>query len=307
MIRLENVSQYFGKQAAISSLSLQLESGQVTALLGPNGAGKTTTMRLITGYLTPDEGRVLIDGQENIHCNANLRARIGYLPENNPLYEDLTVLEHLHMAAGIRGLSGHRQREAVVHAANRCDLRCKPSLRVGELSKGFRQRLGLAQALLGDPDILVLDEPATGLDPLQAQHMSQLIAELAQERTLLLSSHLLDQTLHQASTVIVLREGLMAFEGSPQAFRQCLKPQKFKLVIRANLSQVQQRLSALSPEAIKLVKESQGYSHFEVKGDASPTGLEAVFSAMQGLPVSALAPVQVPVEDCFAHLMEAPS
>ncbi len=215
MIRLEKAVKRFGPIEAVKDLSFELEPGRVVGFLGPNGAGKTTAMRLISGYLQPDAGKVWALGMDMAEQGVNLRRRLGYLPENNPLYPDMTPLEYLEMTGRLRGLKQRGLRQAVAAMVDACHLGTALKKPIGSLSKGYRQRVGLAQAMIHDPELLILDEPTTGLDPNQLAEMKRLILELGRSKTLLLSTHILQHVPELCDRVLILSRGSLVYDGPP--------------------------------------------------------------------------------------------
>lgn len=215
MIEARDVSKWFGRVGAVRGVSFLARQGLVTGLLGPNGAGKTTLIRIITGYLSPSAGTVLVSGRDTLeHADAARRA-IGYLPEAAPLYPEMSVEGYLRYRAGLYGLRGRAALDAVNHAIDRCWLPAMRSRRIAALSKGYRQRVGLAAALLHHPSILVLDEPTSGLDPTQIREMRALVRELAHDRTVLLSSHILPEVEQTCDSVLIVARGRKLADGTP--------------------------------------------------------------------------------------------
>ncbi len=206
MISVSSLNKDYGGIRAVSDLSFEVSKGEVVGFLGPNGAGKTTTMQVLTGYIDPTSGRVLVDGLDVTEHPIEVKKRMGYLPENTPLYEDLSVYDFLEFAASVRGLN-QGKRAAIREASERCGIGDVLHRTIGTLSKGYRQRVGLAQAILHDPDILILDEPTSGLDPLQVGEIRSLIRELGREKTILLSTHILSEVEPTCSRVIVIHQG----------------------------------------------------------------------------------------------------
>ncbi len=214
MIRAVNLTKRFGARTAVESLCFEIPVGQIVGFLGPNGAGKTTTMRLLTAYLPADEGRAEILGLDPADEPVAVRRRLGYLAENNPLYDELEVTETLDFTARLRGLRDDAERAAKVRAAIKtCGLKSVVGKKAGELSKGFRQRLGLAQALVHDPEVLILDEPTTGLDPNQISEFGALIRELGKRKTIIISTHILAQAADTCSRAIIIHEGRIVHDG----------------------------------------------------------------------------------------------
>ena len=214
MIEAQHLTKYYGTTCAVNDVSFTLRRGEVTALLGPNGSGKSTLMRLLTGYFSPTAGRILIDGVDVAARPALARRRLGYLPEQVALYPELTVQRYLAFVAEVKGVGGGARREAVRQVIGRCGLADVAHRLAGTLSKGYRQRVGLAQALIGDPEVLVLDEPTVGLDPVQTVDMRGLLRTLA-ERTVLLSTHILSEASALCSRIMILARGRLVAEDTP--------------------------------------------------------------------------------------------
>jgi len=215
MIIVEAIEKYFGNVHAVRGVSFELAPGQITGLLGPNGAGKTTTIRMIVGYYMPDRGRVLIEGKDTRTAGAAARARVGYMPESTPLYSEMRAEEYLDYRARLFGMKRALRRQRVATVCDRCGLGKLATRRIGALSKGYRQRVGLASALLHDPPVLVLDEPTNGLDPTQIVEVRALVRELSKERTMLVSSHILPEVERLCDRVIVMSGGRVCADGHP--------------------------------------------------------------------------------------------
>ena len=213
LLALEGVSKAFGGVAAVSDVSFTVDRGQVVGFLGPNGAGKSTTMRMITQYLEPDRGTIRFDGVPLAELGRDAKRRIGYLPENNPLYTDMLVAEYLEFVARLRGLDGRDGTRAIEDAVEATGIEGVYYRPIGELSKGYRQRVGLAQAILHRPDLLILDEPTEGLDPNQRIEIRRLIAELGRDRTVILSTHVLPEVQDTCSRLLIIHQGRIAAEG----------------------------------------------------------------------------------------------
>jgi ABC-2 type transport system ATP-binding protein len=213
MIHVSRLTKYYGDYAAVRDVSFDVERGQIVGFLGPNGAGKTTTMRILAGYMTATSGRAAIDGIDVFWRPVEVRRRIGYLAENCPLYTEMRVSEYLRFRAGVKGLHGSRARQRVDFVVERCWLEDVRRQLVGTLSKGYRQRVGLADALLADPPVLILDEPTAGLDPSQIRETRSLIRELGQQHTILLSTHILPEVEMTCDHVIIINRGAVAAKG----------------------------------------------------------------------------------------------
>jgi ABC-2 type transport system ATP-binding protein len=213
MIEVRNLTKRYGDLIAINNISFTAVNGQILGFLGPNGAGKTTTMRIITGYMPASSGTVKVAGFDIFDDSYEVRKRIGYLPENPPLYTDMTVSSYLHFAGKIRGIPRAQIDDAVDRVLVKCGLTEVHGRVVGHLSKGFRQRVGLAQALIHDPTVLVLDEPTIGLDPKQIIDIRQLIRELSGDRTVILSTHILPEVAQLCQKVVIINRGRIAVEA----------------------------------------------------------------------------------------------
>jgi gliding motility-associated transport system ATP-binding protein len=214
MIAVQGVTKRFGEIVAVDDVSFEVHSGEVVGFLGPNGAGKTTTMRMLTGTLQPDLGQVLFDGSPIGEDLTASKERVGYLPESNPLYEEMLVAEYLEFAARMRSLESSAARSAIRAAVEQTGLESVFFRPVGELSKGYRQRVGLAAAILHQPEILVLDEPTEGLDPNQRVDIRALISELGKERTVLLSTHVMREVEATCDRILVITEGSLVADGT---------------------------------------------------------------------------------------------
>lgn len=216
MIVAKNLVKKFSGQIAINGISFSIKPGEIIGLLGPNGAGKTTTIRMLAGVLPPTSGQLEIDNQSFLQHEVSLKSQIGYLPENNPLYDDLTVEEHLHFYANLKGLSQSEAVEAINFAVAKTGISEVYYRPIAELSKGYRQRVGLAQAILKKPNILLLDEPTEGLDPNQRKDIQSLLTELKQDRTVIVSSHVLSEIQKLANRIIIIHQGKVVADGSPE-------------------------------------------------------------------------------------------
>ncbi len=215
MIEADGLSKYYGSFIAAEDISFRVPRGEIVAFLGPNGAGKSTTMKMLTGYLAPSAGRALIAGYDMATDRLEAAERLGYLPENGPLYPDMTPRSLLEFFADARGLKFPYRDERIEAVVSQCELGSVIGKAIGKLSKGYRQRVGMAQVLLHEPDVLVLDEPTSGLDPNQIREVRETIRTLGQEKTILLSTHILQEVEAMADRVILIAEGRMRFDGKP--------------------------------------------------------------------------------------------
>lgn len=210
-IETKQITKLFGKQKALNEVSLSIKKGELVGFLGPNGAGKSTMMKIITGFLPADSGEVFVNGQKIVSKNLEIRKNIGYLPEHNPLYTDLYVKEFLEITAGFYQLKNTKQR--IVEMVDLTGIGDEQHKKIRALSKGYRQRVGLAQALIHNPSVLILDEPTTGLDPNQLEEIRHLIREISREKTVLLSSHIMQEVEAVCNRVIIINKGKIVADG----------------------------------------------------------------------------------------------
>ncbi|MBI4679266.1 MAG: ATP-binding cassette domain-containing protein [Elusimicrobia bacterium] len=316
MIRARNLTKRFGDITAVDRLTFEIPVGQVVGFLGPNGAGKTTTMRLLTAYLPADEGEaVVMDLDVGEHPLA-VRRRLGYLPENNPLYENLEVTDALHLVGRLRGISDPGTRtERVKAVVKTCGLGSVAGRRTGELSKGFRQRLGLAQAIIHDPDVLMLDEPTSGLDPNQVLEVRDLIRELKKEKTLLLSTHILSEVQAVCDRVIILNAGLIVADGTPSELSGSLQNKnRLRLSLKGPSAEVREALGRIAGASSVRVSEACAFGGgtaaegFVVESDASADLREEVFrlASSKGWPILHLSQERLTLEEVFRKLTAGP-
>jgi ABC-2 type transport system ATP-binding protein len=216
MISVQNLCRHFGSFAAVNDLSMTVNEGEVLGFLGPNGAGKSTTMKMLTGFLAPSAGKVSICGHDIVTDTLAAQRIIGYLPEGAPSYGDMTVAQYLAFIAGIRGFSGADRDQRVQRVIEQLSLQKVAQQRIETLSKGFKRRVGLAQAIIHDPKVLILDEPTDGLDPNQKQQVRDLIANLARDKIVIVSTHILEEVTAVCSRAVIIAEGRLLFDGTPE-------------------------------------------------------------------------------------------
>ena len=223
VIEVSGLTKRYGKNTAVDHLSFRVKKGQIYGFLGPNGAGKTTTMNMLTGYLAPTEGQIRIDGHDISEEPVEARRRIGYLPEIPPLYLDMTPLEYLRFAAELKGVAKEKRESEVERVMEKTQLQDMQERLIRHLSKGYRQRVGLAQALLGDPEVLILDEPMVGLDPKQIIEIRELIRSLGKKHTVILSSHILSEITSICDHVMIISHGKLAASDTPENLSHYMK------------------------------------------------------------------------------------
>lgn len=216
MIEVDHLTKRYGSFTAVDNISFEVGRGEIVGFLGPNGAGKTTTMRVLTCYLPATDGTARIAGYDIFDAPLEVKKRIGYLPESPPLYRDMRVQTYLNFVADIKGLSKDKQADRIVEVMAQCGLSDRAGQLIGQLSKGYRQRVGLAQAILHNPDVIIMDEPTSGLDPNQIIEVRQLIRELAKERTVILSTHILPEVEMTCDRVIIINHGKIEAVDTPE-------------------------------------------------------------------------------------------
>jgi ABC-2 type transport system ATP-binding protein len=219
-ITVRNLTKFYGHEKAVSDISFDVKTGEILGFLGPNGAGKTTTMKIITCYMPPSSGTVEVDGCSVADRSLEVRRKIGYLPEMNPLYLDMNVIEYLEYAARLHGLDAARTKQQLTQMIEVCGLKDVRHKDIGEMSKGFRQRVGLAQAMIHDPEVLILDEPTSGLDPNQIVEIRNLIKQLGRAKTVVLSTHILSEVQATCDRVIIINDGTIVADGTPSELQQ---------------------------------------------------------------------------------------
>ncbi len=246
MVYVHNLTKRYGSLTAVENLSFQLERGEVLGFLGPNGAGKTTTMRIVTGYMPPTRGTVQIQGLDIFDNPMQAKKLIGYLPENPPLYNDMTVTEYLDFVADIKQVDPREKRNNLFNVMEKCGVAEVRKRIIGHLSKGYRQRVGIAQALINNPTVLILDEPTIGLDPKQIIEIRDLIKSLSGERTVILSTHILPEVTMICSKVVIINEGKIVLEESLQKLSEEIKnTQNLFLRIRQNGEGIKEKIMTL--------------------------------------------------------------
>ena len=233
MIRVENLVKAFGAKLAVNDVSFTVERGEVLGFLGPNGAGKSTTMRMITGFIPPTSGRITIGGHDMLEDPLPAKRLIGYLPENAPGYADMTVQGFLNFAAELRGLHGDARKRAVGRAIELCFLQNVVHQTIDTLSKGYKHRTGLAQSLVHDPDVLIMDEPTDGLDPNQKHEVRGLIKHMGEKKAIIFSTHILEEVEAACSRVIIIDRGRIVANGTPQELKARSPEGRLEEVFRA--------------------------------------------------------------------------
>jgi ABC-2 type transport system ATP-binding protein len=269
VVELRGVCKRFGDTLAVDDVSFEVRRGEVLGFLGPNAAGKTTTMRILTCYLAPDSGTATVAGHDVLEDPLGARKHLGYLPESAPLYLDMVVLDHLAFIAEMRGLPRGRVRGRIDEMVEACGLASVVHRNVGELSKGYRQRVGLAITMIHDPDILILDEPTTGLDPSQIIEIRELIKSIGRERTVMLSTHILPEVEATSSRVLIINEGRIVASGTPgELAGAALGGESIRVSLLAPRDEAARALSLIpGAESVKAAgAEEDGFFAFLVSG-----------------------------------------
>ncbi len=248
MVSAEHLHKVFGRFVAVKDASFTIDKGEIVGFLGPNGAGKTTTMKMLTGYLPPNAGTATIAGHDILDEPLEARRHVGYMPENVPLYDEMRVNEYLEYRSRLKGICGSSVREQIAFVIDRCGLEPKRRNLISTLSKGYRQRVGLADALLGNPDLLILDEPTNGLDPNQIRQIRELVRSLAEERTVILSTHILSEVEMICNKVIIIDQGEIKAADTPANLTRNLRAAgRVSIEFKGDLASVVAELEAFAP------------------------------------------------------------
>jgi len=277
-IKVENLTKYYGDQKAVDHISFQIKTGEVIGFLGPNGAGKSTTMKMMTGFMSPSEGTVEIDGYDVQENPLIIKQKIGYLPENNPLYSDMAIIDYLWFCAEIQGLSRDMIRGRIREMIDLCGLGHEKHKNIDELSKGYRQRVGLAQAIIHDPDVLILDEPTTGLDPNQIIEIRSLIKKLGEEKTVILSSHILSEVEATCDRILIIHRGRIVADGTAESLRMQAQGEEMLKVQIETIAGESPETGLRSIASVTSVESMKGKpNYFKVYTDQGHDSRKAIF------------------------------
>lgn len=300
VITVENLTKKYGTKTAIQDISFSVQKGRITGLLGPNGAGKTTTMRVMTGFLEPSRGTIHFDGMSLVENPSEIKSRLGYLPENAPLYQDMLVFEYLQFISKARGIEPSISKAAIDRAIHLCELESHLYYPIHQLSKGYRQRVALAGTLIHDPDYIILDEPSSGLDPNQIFQIRSLIRNLGKEKNLILSTHILQEVVEVCDQVLILSNGKTVLNNSVDGIRNN------HLIYFATTASQEKLLPLLISQGMTELKKLEtledGFSGYTI--DSKGKGGAGVFQALVELnyPVSEIRPFQKSLESIFGEL-----
>ena len=310
MIEVENLTKYYGNLAAVDNITFRVEKGEILGFLGPNGAGKTTTMRILAGFFPPTSGTARVVGYDVVNDSIEVRRRIGYMPETVPLYKDMRVTEYLDFVAEVKGISRKTRKDKIEKVMEECGAAEVSHRLIGKLSKGFQQRVGLAQALLHDPEVLILDEPTIGLDPKQIIEIRQLIKSLAGERTIILSTHILPEVSMTCQRVIIINEGKIIAMDTPENLnKQLQKLTQILIQVEGPSKEVASQLGKVKG-VVKVTKKeevSPGVWNYIVESskdlDVRKELVQTILTHQWGL--LELHPMGMSLEDIFVKLVTA--
>lgn len=305
-IAVENLTKSYGTQKAVDTISFQVHTGEILGFLGPNGAGKTTTMKILTCFMAPTEGDIRV-GDLSIHDHQDeIKTKIGYLPENNPLYLDMPVLEYLSFTAELQGVPKNNIQNRIEEMVVECGLNEEKYKKIGELSKGYRQRVGLAQAMIHNPEILIFDEPTTGLDPNQIIEIRKLIRELGREKTVILSTHILPEVEAICDRILIINKGKIVADGTPDTLRKQAQGEE---MLRIQLEEVANR--DLTIETFKLIDSiamvspvAESNNTFIIESKNGQSSRRAVFQlcVQKNWILTEMTPIETKLEDIFREL-----
>jgi ABC-2 type transport system ATP-binding protein len=300
MIRVTELSKYFGARLAVDTISFEARQGEILGFLGPNGAGKTTTMRMLTGYLPPSGGSATIAGFEIVKESLEVRKRVGYLPETVPLYTDMTIFDYLKFMADLRHLPNAE--DAILATLEMVGMLDRAEGYIGNLSKGMRQRVGLAQALLHQPEVLILDEPTIGLDPAQIIEVRKLIREIGKERTVLLSTHILSEAQQICDRILIINKGKIVAEDTPENLQARLTgAERVQLRVRGEADELASKISKL--KGIQEVKtRSEGLLEFQFAPGKDLRPEVARLAVSEKFDLLEMRPINLSLEEIFLEL-----
>ena len=305
MITVEHLTKRYGSTLAVNDLNFSVDAGEILGFLGPNGAGKTTTMRMLTGYMPPSEGTAKIAGFDVLEDSLAVRQRIGYLPETPPLYREMTVQGYLHFVASIKGVSAGDRPRRVDWAIERCGLTERRHQLIRKLSKGFRQRVGIAQAIVHDPPVIILDEPTVGLDPKQIIEVRNLIKSLAGDHTIILSTHILPEVSMTCNRVVIIQKGrVVATDTIDQLLNRSDNRTQYELKLSGNLQALQAALAQF-PGLAGVQTQSEGDNHVVTVTTSGDTDIGPELTALvvqAGLKLYEMNRRRATLEDVFLQL-----
>ncbi|MCD4665290.1 MAG: ATP-binding cassette domain-containing protein [Bacteroidales bacterium] len=304
-IVVENLTKKYGAQRAVDNISFRVKTGDILGFLGPNGAGKTTTMKAITTFLTPNEGNIYVGNSSIYEQPEEIKRNIGYLPEDNPLYNEMPVIDYLKFVADLQGIEKSKTKDKILEMINLCGLEGEKHKKIGELSRGYKQRVGLAQALIHDPKVLILDEPTSGLDPNQIVEIRELIKRIGREKTVILSSHILAEVEATCDRILIINKGKIVADGTSKDLR---KQSEGKEILRIKIEEGDKN------EVFKALQESETVgvadfiegedTSFEIQSKPGLSSRKAIFKLCvdKGWVLTEMTPIETKLEDVFREL-----
>ncbi|MCX6303449.1 MAG: ATP-binding cassette domain-containing protein [Bacteroidetes bacterium] len=304
-VSVENLTKSYGFQKAVDSISFKVNTGEIVGFLGPNGAGKTTTMKIITCFMAPNEGDVKVGGMSVQANPEEVKRHIGYLPETNPLYKEMPVIDYLKFVAEIQNVPKPRIRDRIFEMVNVCGLKGEKFKKIGELSKGYQQRVGLAQALIHDPAVLILDEPTSGLDPNQIVEIRELIKKIGREKTVILSSHILAEVEATCDRILIINKGKLVADSTATTLR---KQAQDKEIVKVTIEDGDRNEIYSSLQGLETVELVDLLPHntqaFEVQSKAAMNSRKAIFRLCvdKGWSLTEMTPVERKLEEVFRDL-----
>ena len=305
-IVVSNLTKKFGTQRAVDNISFEVKTGEILGFLGPNGAGKTTTMKILTCYTAPSDGDAKINNLSILESQEEIKRKIGYLPENNPLYHDMPVLDYLRFVADLQGVQKNRIQNRIAEMVHVCGLNVEKHKKIGELSKGYRQRVGLAQAMIHDPEILILDEPTTGLDPNQIVEIRKLIKELGRQKTVILSTHILPEVEATCDRILIINKGKIVADGTSDMLRKRARGEE---MLRIQIKDFENKDSAVtaikrldSVAIVDFINDSQ--DSFLITSKENQSSRKDIFNLCVNKKwvLTEMTPVETKLEDIFREL-----
>ncbi len=306
-IIVDGITKIYGRQNAVDKLSFQVKTGEVLGFLGPNGAGKTTTMKAITGYLEINSGDIEVGGISVTQNPGEVKKHIGYLPEHNPLYQDMPVIDYLGFIAGLQGVQKTEIEPRVTEMIHVCGLSGEKHKKIRELSKGYKQRVGLAQALIHNPEVLILDEPTTGLDPNQIVEIRELIKNIGREKTVILSSHILAEVEATCDRILIINKGKIVANGTAEELRRQARGNEILKIELGNATRNEAFNALKSLPTVELVDFSDNdNATFEINSKPGHKSAKAIFDLCvnKGWYLAQLTPVETKLEDIFREVTQ---
>ena len=305
-IVVNNLTKKFGSQRAVDNISFEVQTGEILGFLGPNGAGKTTTMKILTCFMAPSDGDAKINNISILERQDEIKKNIGYLPENNPLYYDMPVLDYLKFVADLQGVKKEKIPDRIGEMVYVCGLNVEKHKKIGELSKGFRQRVGLAQAMIHDPEILILDEPTTGLDPNQIVEIRKLIKELGKQKTVILSTHILPEVEATCDRILIINQGKIVADGTSDTLRKRARGEEMVKVQVADFQNKDEVLTAVkSLDSVAVADFDKGSNNsFYVTSKENQSSRKDIFRlcVQKNWILTELTPIETKLEDIFREL-----